>query len=118
VGPAHGSSTIGRSCTTFVRRPWWATVGDETIVATRRHRFWVTGTGWNGNPGAALTGARGSPVSAVKESPTNRPIICGRQLPHLFVGESLLVHDNNCPLPTTATGLKRGKRKAQGAERA
>lgn len=85
-------------------------VNGEKIVATRGHRFWVTGEGWRMakflNPGSELFSARGSrELSSVNEADDEVAynLVVGEYHTY-FVGESrLLVHDNNCPLPVTAT---------------
>lgn len=85
-------------------------VEDEKIVATRGHRFWVTGDGWRMakflRAGENLFSGQGSvklhDVAAVEDAPAHNLIV--GEYHTYFVGNSrLLVHDNNCPLPTTAT---------------
>jgi hypothetical protein len=80
---------------------------DETIVATRGHRFWVNGRGWemakflDASAGVhALGGA--IDVGQIEEI---EPIACHNlvvdEFHTFFVGESqLLVHDKTCPEPT------------------
>jgi hypothetical protein len=81
----------------------------ETIVATRGHRFWVAGHGWRMAKflGAdnALFGGRGSvdlrSVAAGEDQAAYNLVVADFHT--YFVGRSrLLVHDNNCPQPTTA----------------
>lgn len=86
------------------------TLEDETIVATRGHRFWVAGHGWRMakflSAGNALFGGKGSvdlgSVAEGKDQPAYNLVV--GEFHTYFVGRSrLLVHDNNCPQPTTAT---------------
>jgi hypothetical protein len=82
-------------------------VGDETIVATRGHRFWVADQGWRmakflepGMPLFALGGSvRLESAEAHPEIEAFNLVVDGYHT--YFVGESrLLVHDSNCPAPT------------------
>ncbi len=82
----------------------------ETIVATRGHRFWVAGHGWRMakflSAGNTLFGGKGSvdlgSVAETEDQPAYNLVV--GEFHTYFVGHSrLLVHDNNCPQPTTAT---------------
>ncbi|HMO84172.1 MAG TPA: polymorphic toxin-type HINT domain-containing protein, partial [Lacipirellulaceae bacterium] len=86
--------------------------GDDSIVATRGHRFWVDGHGWEMAkflaPGQRLHSvAGGAPISAAAAQRTDEPIeafnLVVDDFHTYFVGESrLLVCDNSCPEPTLA----------------
>ena len=84
-------------------------VNHERITATRGHRFWVNGEGWE--MAKALQPAMR--LHALDGPAEIRDISPGEQLRchnlvvddfhTFFVGESrLLVHDKSCPAPTTA----------------
>jgi hypothetical protein len=82
-------------------------VGEETIVATRGHRFWVVGEGWRMakhlNAGDRLHGASFTSNLETAEEGSELEafnLIVG-EFHTYFVGNSkLLVHDNGCPSPT------------------
>jgi len=84
------------------------TLENETIVATRGHRFWVIGDGWRMakhlKAGDGLHGASSSSgLNAATEGPEIEAfnLVVG-EFHTYFVGNSrLLVHDNGCPRPTT-----------------
>jgi hypothetical protein len=81
----------------------------ETITATRGHRFWVAGHGWQMakflETGHALFGCGGS-VELRDVAPGEEEVAYNLVVADFhtyFVGRNrLLVHDNNCPQPTTA----------------
>lgn len=85
-------------------------VGEETIVATRGHRFWVAGEGWRmakllsaGTRLLAVTGSVDLSSVQPREDEIAYNLVVG-EFHTYFVGASrLLVHDNNCPVPTTAS---------------
>jgi hypothetical protein len=83
-------------------------VGKETIVATRGHRFWITGQGWQmakflkaGDQLFTVTGS--TDLQNVKDGPEFEAYnLEVGQFHTYFVGETrLLALDNSCPLPTT-----------------
>jgi hypothetical protein len=86
------------------------TFSGESIVATRGHRFWVNGQGWvmaKGLKPAVSLHALERPleVTAIEKA---EDVSCYNlvvdEFHTFFVGQSrLLVHDKNCPAPTTAT---------------
>jgi hypothetical protein len=81
----------------------------EKITATRGHRFWVNGRGWQMakelKPAASLYALEQSmDVTAIEKA---EDVSCYNlivdEFHTFFVGKSrLLVHDKGCPLPTTA----------------
>ena len=92
-------------------------VGKEAILATRGHRFWITGQGWRmakflkaGDQLFTVTGS--TDLQNVKEGPEFEAYnLEVGQFHTYFVGESrLLALDNTCPLPTTniLPGVSRG----------
>jgi hypothetical protein len=82
----------------------------EKITATRGHRFWVNGRGWQMTkelkPALSLHGIKGPlDVTGIEAA---EDISCYNLIVdefHTFVvGKSrLLVHDKSCPAPTLAT---------------
>jgi hypothetical protein len=82
----------------------------ERITATRGHRFWVNGRGWQMakelKPAMALHALdRAMDVTAIEKA---EDIACYNlivdEFHTFFVGKSrLLVHDKSCPAPTMAT---------------
>jgi hypothetical protein len=85
------------------------TVGGESIVATRGHRFWVNGRGWEMTKSldaAQPLHAMAGPLSIDSIEPDvdqecHNLIV--DEFHTFFVGKSrLLVHDKSCPQPTTA----------------
>jgi len=81
----------------------------EKITATRGHRFWVNGRGWQMakelKPAASLHALEASlDVTAIEKA---EDVSCYNLIVDdfhtFFVGKSrLLVHDKGCPTPTTA----------------
>ena len=98
---------------TTVRRPSAIvklTLDEEEISATRGHRFWVTGDGWQMakflSAGDLLFSPRGSgrlqSINEAAEAPAYNLMV--DEFHTYFVGQSmLLVHDNACPEPTTVS---------------
>ncbi|MDZ4658399.1 MAG: polymorphic toxin-type HINT domain-containing protein [Bythopirellula sp.] len=85
-------------------------IDQETIVATRGHRFWVAGKGWQMakfiKPGAPLVAVVGSiDVQSVEKGEDAEAFnLEVGQFHTYFVGRSrVLVHDNTCPQPTINT---------------
>lgn len=85
-------------------------IENETLGTTRGHRFWVANSGWKMSkflePGNRLVALGGYPelhqVEEGKESQAFNLVV--GQFHTYFVGnQKLLVHDKNCPLPTTNT---------------
>ncbi|TWU28249.1 polymorphic toxin-type HINT domain-containing protein [Bythopirellula polymerisocia] len=84
-------------------------LGSETIIATRGHRFWIAGDGWQmakflkaGDQLWAVGGAYLLDTAEPSSDAEAFNLEVG-QFHTYFVGHSkVLVHDNRCPLPTTA----------------
>lgn len=85
-------------------------IGDETIVATPGHRFWVDGHGWRMAKELAMPTAlrcTGGVISLRAIVAGDEQIACHNlfvdDFHTFFVGQAqLLGHDNSCPRPTTA----------------
>lgn len=97
--------TTTRPPTSTVR----VTFAGETITATRGHRFWVNGRGWQmtkflkaGSQLHCLDGP--SEIDFVEDGDSVKAynLVVG-EFSTYFVGDScVLVHDNSCPRPTLA----------------
>jgi hypothetical protein len=85
------------------------TIGGEAFVATRGHRFWVNGRGWQMAkelmPATAVHAIdHAMNVTAIeKAADVASHNLVVDEFHTFFVGKSrLLVHDKSCPAPTTA----------------
>jgi hypothetical protein len=83
-------------------------VNDETIVATRGHRFWISGQGWEmakflkaGLPIVAIGGSLKLESANPDQEAEAYNLEVG-EFHTYFVGKNrILAHDNTCPQPTT-----------------
>lgn len=109
--PATGELDYRPVVATTVRPPCGTVklgIGSEEIIATRGHRFWISGDGWRMakflQPGDRLWSVGGS-VNLDTAEPAGDAKAFNLEVGQFhtyFVGHGkALVHDNTCPLPVT-----------------